>query len=98
MSKFIINEAKSAQRDLAKAPREILLAYEVWARLLEDHGHHILREFKGYHDEKLHGQWLGARSSRLNRKWRVIYRIGSCGTIQIISVIRITAHDYRGGR
>lgn len=46
-----IYESKSAQKDLARAPKEILLAYEVWARRLGEHGQIILREFKGYHDE-----------------------------------------------
>lgn len=30
-----------------------LKAYEIWARLVEEHGHLILRQFAGYHDEAL---------------------------------------------
>jgi addiction module RelE/StbE family toxin len=90
-----IVESKSAQKDLAKVPKEILTSYEIWARLLEEHGTSILREFKGYHDEKLHGQWLGYRSSRLNLKWRVIYRVNRSGKIEIVNVSKITPHDYR---
>lgn len=68
-----ISESKKSQKDLDKAPVEIVKSYEVWARLVEEHGLAILREFKGYHDEKLRGEWAGYRSSRLNKSWRVIY-------------------------
>lgn len=91
----ILKETKSAQKDLNKAPQEVLRAYEIWARLIEEHGVMILREFKGYHDEKLHGDWLGYRSSRLNYKWRIIYQADTSGKIQIIKIFRIAAHDYR---
>lgn len=95
MSHIEIHETKAASRDLDKAPREVLVSYETWARLIELHGLAILRKFKGYHDEKLVGDLRGFRSSRLNKKWRVIYRFGRNGNIQIVNVIRITPHDYR---
>lgn len=94
----VINESKGAQKELAKAPREVVSSYEIWARLIEEHGLAVLREFKGYHDEKLQGEWLGYRSSRLNRKWRVIYQADTPGKIQIVSVVRVTPHDYRSTR
>jgi len=77
------------------APGEIVRAYEIWARLIEEHGSRILFEFKGYHDEKLNGKWAGYRSSRLNRKWRVIYRSTKGKQFEIVNVERVTAHDYR---
>jgi addiction module RelE/StbE family toxin len=91
-------ESKSAQKDLAKAPKAILASYEIWARLLEEHGVSILRDFKGYHDEKLHGQLTGYRSSRLNLQWRVIYQVDRGGKIEIVNVSRVTPHDYRSKR
>ena len=90
-----INESKKAQKDLDKAPKEILRSYETWARLIESHGTSVLRKFSGYHDEMLKGEWQGFRSSRLNLKWRVIYQVNQNGEIEIVSVARITAHDYR---
>ena len=83
-----IVESKSAQKELAKAPKEILVSYEIWARLVEEHGTSILREFKGY-------QWAKFRSSRLNLKWRVIYQVDRGGKIEVVNVSRITPHDYR---
>ncbi len=94
----VISETKSAIKDLDKAPDDIVRSYEIWARLIEEHGLGILREFKGYHDEKQHGEWIDHRSSRLNRKWRVIYQANLSGKIQVINVSRITPHDYRSKR
>lgn len=95
MAKPIINESKEAQKDLAKAPKEIQISFEAWARLLEEHGHSILRKFKGYHDEKLVGPLKALRSSRLNKQWRVIYSLDKNGKVQIIEVKRTPPHDYR---
>ncbi len=33
-----IVETKSAQKDLDKAPKEILVSYEIWVKLIEEHG------------------------------------------------------------
>lgn len=90
-----IKESRRAGKDLDKAPQQILKAYEIWARLVEEHGHFILRQFPGYNDEALRGDWQGFRSSRLNLKWRVIYGVKSGGKIEVISVMRVTPHDYR---
>ena len=90
-----ISESRKAQKDLDKVPKEILRSYETWARLIEEHGTLILRKFPGYNDELLKGEWQGYRSSRLNLKWRVIYQVGRDGEIEIVSVARVIAHDYR---
>lgn len=88
-------ESKRAKQGLDKAPGQVWRAYEVWARLIEEHGTKILREFKAYHDEKLSGQWKGHRSSRLNRKWRVIYSEIKVGQTEVVTVKHVSAHDYR---
>ena len=95
MKQAKISESKKAEKDLDKLPKEILRAYEIWARLIEDHGTLILRKFPGYRDEMLKGEWLGYRSSRLNLQWRVIYQVSRTGEVEIVSVARVTAHDYR---
>lgn len=48
---------------------------------------------KGFRDEALSGEWAGFRSSRLNRRYHVIYRAE--GDTFTIFVVRVTAHDYR---
>lgn len=90
-----ITESKQAQKDLDRAPQEVLRSYEVWARIVEEHGVGILRGFSGYRDEALRGVWQGFRSSRLNLKWRVIYKLSRNDDIEIVNIVRVTAHDYR---
>lgn len=93
--KALLVETNRACRDLERAPAQVLVSYEVWARLIEEHGAGILRSFGGYHDEKLSGRLSTFRSSRLNRKWRVIYRSDSDKRLEVITIERVTAHDYR---
>ena len=41
----------------------------------------------------LKGKWKGHRSSRLNRQYRVLYRVESERIL--VEVVSIAAHDYR---
>ncbi len=52
-----------------------------------------LRLIKGFHDERLNGEWQGHRSSRLNAQYRVIYKVEDQRALVI--VMDVTAHDYR---
>ena len=57
MKQAKISESKKAEKDLDRVPKEILRAYEIWARLIEEHGASVLRKFSGYRDEMLRGEW-----------------------------------------
>jgi plasmid maintenance system killer protein len=52
-----------------------------------------LRLIKGFHDERLQGEWEEHRSSRMNAQYRVIYKVEE-HIIQVV-VMDVTAHDYR---
>lgn len=52
-----------------------------------------LYEIKGFRDHSLKGDWQGARASRLNEQWRVIYYVDS-NEVKIL-VLEVTPHDYR---
>jgi len=39
-----IIESRAAQKSLDRTPKEVVSAYEIWARLVEEHGTEILRE------------------------------------------------------
>lgn len=47
---------------------------------------------KGFHDEALKGEWKGFRSSRLGRKWRIIYFIAK-GQLEVY-VVEMMPHTY----
>ena len=70
-------EHRRVDRQLAKAPREVLKRYEKWKDIAGLSGPPGLRLITGFHDEALAGEWRGFRSCRLGERWRVIYRLAS---------------------
>jgi len=86
-------EHRRLDRQLAKAPREVLKRCEKWKDVARLSGPPGLRLIKGFHDEALAGEWLGFRSSRLGDQWRVIYREGPGHLTYYIE--SVTPHDYR---
>jgi mRNA-degrading endonuclease RelE of RelBE toxin-antitoxin system len=83
-------------RSVAKAcwglPDAALKKYELWKELVFRHGPEKLREFPGFHDEKLKGRRAGLRSSRLDRQYRIIYDVDR--RIATVFVVEITPHKY----
>jgi addiction module RelE/StbE family toxin len=90
---WIVLETKAAAKALDHAPEEIQRSYDAWLQIVRLQGPAGLRLVKGFRDEALAGGWRGFRSSRLNRIWRVIYRVAS-GRVTI-EVMDVNAHDYR---
>ena len=86
-------EHRVISKALKRAPREIIVKYEAWKRIIELTGPKGLKQFKGFHDEALKGEWTGYRSSRLNKQWRVIYLIKG-DSLEVLA-IELTPHDYR---
>ncbi len=91
-----IYEKKSVRKVLDRLPPDVVLKYEAWKRIVELEGPEGLRLIKGFHDEALKGQWKGFRSSRLGRKWRVIYLIAK--TQLEVFVVEVLPHTYEHGR
>ena len=87
-----INEHKSIDKTISKLPQQVVKKYELWKDIVFRHGPDKLREFPGFHDEKLKGERAGQRSSRLNLQYRVIYETDQ--EIITIYVIEITPHNY----
>jgi mRNA-degrading endonuclease YafQ of YafQ-DinJ toxin-antitoxin module len=86
-------EHRRVDRQLTKAPREILKRYEKWKDVATLSGPPGVRLIRGFHDEALAGEWRGWRSSRLGLQWRVIYRV--VANDLAFCVESITPHDYR---
>lgn len=90
---WLVRETKAAAKALAKAPGEVKRSYAAWLQVVRVHGPQGLRDIKGFHDEALSGKLEGVRSSRLNRKWRVLYTVEA--DVVTIEVCDVNAHDYR---
>ena len=86
-------EHRRVDRQLTKAPLEVLKRYEKWKDVAILTGPPGLRLIKGLHDEALAGEWRGWRSSRLGLQWRVIYPV--VANDLAFYVESITPHDYR---
>ena len=85
-------EKRDISKTLKKVPVSVIKNYEAWKRIVEIQGPQGLRLIKGFHDESLMGKWKGMRSSRLNKKWRVIYKINK--DYLEIYVLEIMPHNY----
>lgn len=85
---YNILEHRQVVKELARTPVQIKKNYLAWKRIIEFEGPEGLKLIKGFHDEALKGEWLGYRSSRLNKQWRVIYKIDR--EILVVYVVEIT--------
>ena len=89
---WIIREHRDIQKTCRKLPLVIVKKYELWKSIVFRHGPDKLRDFPGFHDEKLKGRRQGQRSSRLSRQYRVIYTLER--NMVTVSVLEITPHEY----
>lgn len=89
---YTVFEHKDVSKVLKKVPVEIRKNYLAWKRIVELEGPQGLRFIKGFHDENLKGEWTGFRSSRLNRQWRVIYKMNKDEFV--VYVVEINPHTY----
>ena len=87
-----IKEHKDIEKVCRKLSPIIVKKYELWKNIVFRHGPGKLREFPGFHDEKLKGKREGQRSSRLSLQHRVIYTVEQ--SIVTVYVLEITPHEY----
>ncbi|MCE5210482.1 MAG: type II toxin-antitoxin system mRNA interferase toxin, RelE/StbE family [Deltaproteobacteria bacterium] len=87
-----IREHRDIEKTCRKLPDAVVKKYELWKDIVFRHGPGKLKEFPGFHDEKLIGKREGQRSSRLSLKYRVIYTVEK--EIITVLVLEITPHEY----
>ena len=87
-----IHEHHRLNKVVEKLPLQVVKKYELWKSIVFRHGPDKLREFPGFHDEKLKGGREGQRSSRLNIQYRIIYTVGK--DVISVYVIDISPHKY----
>jgi plasmid maintenance system killer protein len=93
---WVIREHQRIKEACKRAPKVVVKKYELWKNLVFRHGPEKLKEFPGFHDEKLKGQRAGQRSSRLGLQYRVIYRVIYRVDRKNVTVLvlEITPHKY----
>lgn len=70
-----ISRTRTFDKQLEKVPSHIRKKFMLWVFLVETQGLSEVQKRAGFHDEPLSGQRHGQRSVRLNRAYRVIYRV-----------------------
>lgn len=89
---WAIVENEALDKKWRKLPPQILKKYELWKSIIRYNGPQKLKEFPGFHDEALKGDWKGYRSSRLNLQFRVIYEVFVKELV--VQVEDINPHQY----
>ena len=89
---WIVKEHRDISKTCRKLPVQVVKKYELWKNIVFRHGPDKLREFPGFHDEKLKGKRAGQRSSRLSLQYRVIYSVAQ--EIVTVYVFEVTPHKY----
>jgi len=87
-----IREHRDVAKICLKLPINVVKKYELWKNIIFRHGPEKLKEFPGFHDEKLRGLRKGQRSSRLSLQYRVVYTVER--TTITVFVLEIIPHDY----
>jgi len=87
-----IQEHRGIAKTCRTLPGPVVKKYELWKNIVFRHGPEKLKEFPGFHDEKLKGDRAGKRSSRLSLQYRVIYVVER--DIVTVLVLEITPHHY----
>ncbi len=93
---WVVYEHKQVAKQLDRLPKSVLKCYEKWKDVVQLSGVEGLKLILGFHDEALQGDWVGHRSSRLNLKYRIIYRVEADKFW--VKVVRVSAHDYQKKR
>jgi proteic killer suppression protein len=87
-----IQEHRDIPKVCRRLPRNVVKKYELWKQIVFVHGPEKLKEFPGFHDEKLRGNREGQRASRLDLQYRVIYSVER--NVVTVFVFEITPHKY----
>lgn len=91
---FTILVSNKAQKQLRKVPQFIRDKLEIWVQTVQEIGLEETRKIQGYHDEPLKGVRKGQRSIRLNRAYRVIYKVLKDSSIEFVNIEEVHKHEY----
>ena len=92
MSITKVTATRQFEKDLKKVPAFIQKKVMFWVFLVESQGIAETAKSRGYHDEPLKGSRKGQRSVRMNRAYRLIYRVVK-DRIEI-ELLEVNKHEY----
>ncbi len=92
---YRVSLTRRVEKELRKLPKHILCQLDLWVKIIETEGWHVMRQTNGYRDHHLKGARWGQHSSSLSRSWRVIYRKAENENIILIEVLEVNHHEYK---
>ena len=87
-----ISRSKGFEKQLGKVPDFIRKKVVFWVFLVESKGLAEVMKSPGFHDEPLKGQRIGERSVRMNKAYRMIYRVIEDRVH--IELLEVNKHEY----
>jgi hypothetical protein len=84
-----VTESRVFDRQLRRAPREIQEKYILWRGLVRRNGPYFRGGFRMH---ALSENRKGQKAARLNRRWRVIFKVIEGGLI--VEAMELTPHKY----
>ena len=87
-----VSHSKVFIKQFGRIPKNLQVKIKMWVLELEAFGMRSVRLKKGYHDEPLQGNRWGQRSIRLNRSYRLIYKVIE-EEVHIL-ILEVHKHDY----
>lgn len=90
---WTVLETKEVTKSLVKIPLQVQRKYKAWIEVVKHGGPKNLKNFPGFRDEKLKGELMECRSSRLYIQYRIFYSEDK--TLKEIVVLKVTPHEYK---
>ncbi|MBX3016311.1 MAG: type II toxin-antitoxin system mRNA interferase toxin, RelE/StbE family [Bdellovibrionaceae bacterium] len=87
-----ISRSRIFEKQLKKAPDLIRKKVVFWVFLVESKGLAEVMKSPGFHDEPLRGERRGERSVRMNRSYRLFYRVIEDHVH--IELLEVNKHEY----
>ena len=87
-----ISVSRIFEKQLVKTPHFIRKKVVLWVYLVETNGIWEVAKSPGFHDEPLKGERAGQRSVRLNRAYRLIYKV--IADRVHIELLEVHKHEY----
>lgn len=87
-----VSRSKSFEKQLKKVPEFIRKKVIFWVFEVELKGLAEVMKSRGYHDEPLQGIRHGQRSVRMNKAYRLIYRVIEDRVH--IEILEVNKHEY----
>jgi hypothetical protein len=82
-------ESRLIARQVQRAPKEIQEKYAIWRNRVRRAGPYL---GGGYQTHALSGGRLGQKAARLNRQWRVIFKV--LKDQLVVEALELTPHRY----